>query len=259
MATQLFEDIIFGPIKSRRLGISLGVNLLPSNGKLCNFDCIYCECGWSDSKIEGKLRFNPLEEVLKQLEIRLTAMKGGGDKLDVITFAGNGEPTMHPQFASVIDGTLALRDRLFPEAKVAVLSNATQLGKESVIRALERVDRAILKIDSAIDETINIINQPHFKYSLGSVIENMEQFKGEIIIQTMFLHGEYNGDFVDNTAPEEVAAWIEVLKIVKPSLVMIYSLDRDTPIDTIEKVTLDEMNVIAEKVRDAGFECLVSG
>lgn len=258
MATQLFGDVIFGPVKSRRLGISLGVNLLPVNGKLCNFDCIYCECGWN-GRSESKLKYTPEPQVLVELGEKLRSMKNDGEKLDVITFAGNGEPTMHPDFEKIINGTIELRNELYPSAKVAVLSNATQLSKESVRRALSRVDRAILKIDSAIEHTINILNQPQFKYSLESVIEQMNKFEGEIIIQTMFLHGEYNGEFVDNTTDEEVKAWIDVLKRVKPKLVMLYSLDRDTPVSTIEKVDVEEMEGIAARVREVGFECTVSG
>lgn len=258
MATQLFNEIIFGPIKSRRLGVSLGVNLLPSNGKLCNFDCIYCECGWTE-KSEEKLRYTPKEQVVVSLGERLRSMKKSEEHLDVITFAGNGEPTMHPDFGYIVDATIELRNEIFPEAKVAVLSNATQLSKKSVLEALEKVDRAILKIDSAIKSTIQIVNQPRFDYSLENIIKQMQGFRGEVIIQTMFLHGEYNGQFIDNTSDEEVSAWIDVLKRVKPSLVMIYSLDRDTPVSTIEKVTLDEMNRIAELVREAGFDCTVSG
>lgn len=258
MATQLFEDVVFGPIKSRRLGISLGVNLMPENGKLCNFDCIYCECGWN-GKSEFKLRYTPKERVEVELGERLRAMKKNDEKLDVITFAGNGEPTLHPDFAEIIDTTILLRNELYPEAKIAVLSNATQITKQKVRGALEKVDRAILKIDSAIEKTINIVNQPQYHYSLRAVIDGMKEFKGEVIIQTMFLHGEYNEEFIDNTSCEEVDAWLEVLKEINPSLVMIYSLDRDTPVSTIEKVTLEEMNVIAEKVKKLGIECTVSG
>lgn len=257
MATKLFTDIIVGPIISRRLGVSLGVNLLPTNGKLCNFNCVYCECGWTLKGAE-KLKFNPKDEVIKQLEEKLIERKKSGEALDVITFAGNGEPTMHPHFAEIIDATIALRDDYFPDVKIAVLSNATLIGRESVRLALEKVDRAILKIDSAFDETIAIIDNPNGDYSLRNVIDNMKKFKGEIIIQTMFLRGSYKGEVIDNTVEREVAAWIEVLKEIRPPLVMIYTIDRDTPLDTLSKVSYEEMCEIAKRVEKEGIEISVA-
>lgn len=258
MATQIFEDVIFGPIKSRRLGVSLGVNLMPTNGKLCNFDCVYCECGWNGAGGE-KLRYNSKEIVQEQLRERLSKMHAEGEKLDVITFAGNGEPTLHPNFEEIIDSTISLRDELFPEAKVAVLSNATRVNNNSVRSALEKVDRAILKIDSGCEKTINTVNQPQFSYSLRAVIDSIKQFKGEVIIQTMFLKGESKGENIDNTSEDEINMWLDVLKELNPALVMIYSLDRDTPLKTLTKVTIDELNSIAEKVRNLGLECSAAG
>ena len=258
MSTSLFHDIIFGPIHSRRLGVSLGVNLLPTEGKLCNFDCIYCECGWTKKDPGSKLRFNRKEDVLRLLEEVLKKRRENGEPLDVITFAGNGEPTMHPDFEEIIDGTLALRDKYFPEVKVAVLSNATMLGKESVRSALQKVDRPILKIDSAFDETIRDINNPLGNYKLEDVIENMELFKGDLIIQTMFLRGTNNGRAIDNTTEREVEAWLKVVKRLRPKQVMIYSLDRDTPCETLIKVNREELEKIAEKVRAIGIETSVA-
>ncbi|MDE6482553.1 MAG: radical SAM protein [Rikenellaceae bacterium] len=250
----LFGDMVFGPVKSRRLGRSLGVNLLPVDGKLCNFDCIYCECGWTDAP-DKPLRFNDRGVIAEALEARLRAMSEAGEGLDVITFAGNGEPTMHPHFAEIVDDTVALRDRLFPSAKVAVLSNATMIGRESVRKALERVDRAILKIDSAFPETIRIVNGPRFDYSLDKVIEWMNRFEGDIVVQTMFLRGEKDGIVIDNTTDEEVSAWLDVLDRVRPSQVMIYSIDRATPHDRLAKVSGDELERIAERVRARGYRC----
>lgn len=259
MGTFLFNDIIFGPIISRRLGVSLGVNLLPLDSKLCNFDCIYCECGWTKKGASGgKPVFNDKKAVLARLEEVLSQRAEKGETLDVITFAGNGEPTMHPDFAEIIDGTIALRDRYFPHVKVAVLSNATMLGRESVREALAKVDRAILKIDSAFNETIQAINSPLGKYTLEAVLENMSLFNGEIIVQTMFLRGINNGVVIDNTTEKELEAWIEVLKRVKPSQVMIYSLDRDTPLETLTKVPKEELEAIAKRVEAAGFTCSVA-
>lgn len=259
MGTFLFNDIIFGPIVSRRLGVSLGVNLLPLDSKLCNFDCIYCECGWTKKGEKGgKPFFNDKAAVLKRLEEVLSDRAAKGEALDVITFAGNGEPTMHPDFAEIIDGTIALRNKYFPNVKVAVLSNATMLGRESVREALAKVDRAILKIDSAFDETIQAINSPLGKYTLEAVLDNMSLFTGEIIVQTMFLRGVNKGVVIDNTTDREINAWIEVLKRVRPSQVMIYSLDRDTPLETLTKVPKEELEKIAAKVTAAGFECSVA-
>ncbi|MBE9488313.1 MAG: radical SAM protein [Bacteroidetes bacterium] len=260
MATALFDKIIFGPIKSRRLGISLGINLLSPHSKLCNFDCIYCECGWTKNNEHSteKPHFNDKKDVLISLENFLKERAEKKEPLDVITFAGNGEPTMHPDFEEIINKTIELRNEFFPNVKIAVLSNSTMLGKESVRRALAKVDRAILKIDSAFDKTIAQINEPIGQYSLQNILDNMALFTGEIIIQTMFLRGENKGETIDNTTEKEVSAWIKVLKQVKPTQVMIYSLDRDTPLKTIEKVGKGELNIIAEKVRNAGFECSVA-
>ena len=257
MATKLFTDIIVGPIVSRRLGISLGVNLLPTNGKLCNFNCVYCECGWT-LKSSEKLQFNPKEIVLEQLENKLFDWKAKGETLDVITFAGNGEPTMHPDFAEIIDATMALRDKYFPNVKVAVLSNATLLDRESVRSALEKVDRAILKIDSAFDETIKLIDAPQGSYSLRKVMNAMKKFRGEIIIQTMFLRGSYEGQIIDNTTKVEVDAWLDVLDEINPSQVMIYTIDRDTPLETLSKVSYEEMCEIAERVKNLEIEVSVA-
>ena len=178
--TALFEDIIFGPIRSRRLGLSLGVNLLPTHSKLCNFDCIYCECGWNADHATSR-RFNSRELVFSRLEEVLSQMVADSTPPDVITFAGNGEPTMHPDFEAIIDDTIALRDRLCPSAKVSVLSNATMIGRESVRRALKRVDNNILKLDSAFDQTVQLVNNPCGSYSVADVVENLRKFDGEFI------------------------------------------------------------------------------
>lgn len=258
MATFLFKDIICGPIISRRMGVSLGVNLLPTNGKLCNFNCVYCECGWTEKSIGTKLRFNPKNEVLTQLEVFLKNRKERAEKLDVITFAGNGEPTMHPNFSEIIDQTIKLRDTYFPNVKIAVLTNATMIIKKEVREALEKVDRAMLKIDAVLPQKISAINDPYKEYSLNDVIKAIKQFNGEIIIQTMFLRGENNGVSVDNTSDSDISAWLEVLKDINPTLVVIYSLDRDTPSDTLIKVPFEELEKIGKKVEEIGIECSVT-
>lgn len=255
--TALYESVIFGPVHSRRLGLSLGVNLLPTHSKLCNFDCIYCECGWNADNATSR-RFNSREEVRTRLEEVLGRMVADGTPPDVITFAGNGEPTMHPDFEAIIGDTIALRDKLCPSAKVSVLSNATQIHREDVRRALLRVDNNILKLDSAFDDTVQLINKPCGEYSVERQVELMKLFEGHFILQTMFLRGEYNGRRVDNTTSEQVEAWLRIVKEISPQKVMVYSLDRDTPCPTLEKVSREELLQIAEQVTALGIECSVA-
>ena len=255
--TALYNNIIFGPVRSRRLGLSLGVNLLPIESKLCSFDCIYCECGWNDDH-PGKRRFNARGDVSAMLDATLARMVADGTPPDVITFAGNGEPTMHPDFEKIIDDTIALRDKHCPAAKVSVLSNATQIHREDVRRALLRVDNNILKLDSAFDETVQLVNKPQGQYSVARTVELLKAFNGELIVQTMFLRGEYLGKRVDNTTTEEVEAWLKLIAEIKPKQVMVYSLDRDTPCPTLEKVEKDELRVIAERVEALGIPCSVA-
>ncbi|MBQ2374799.1 MAG: radical SAM protein [Alistipes sp.] len=255
--TSLFDNIIFGPIQSRRLGLSLGVNLLPIDAKLCNFNCIYCECGWNEEH-NGKKRFNAREDVRQMLHDTLSKMVADGTPPDVITFAGNGEPTMHPDFEQIIDDTITLRNELCPTAKVSVLSNATQIGREEVVRALLKVDNNILKLDSAFDNTVQLINKPVGNYSVARTVELMKQFQGNMILQTMFLRGEYMGKQVDNTSPAEIQAWLEVVKEIAPKKVMVYSIDRDTPCQTLEKVSKEELSEIASLVKAFGIECSVA-
>lgn len=256
MATSLFDKIIFGPIKSRRLGLSLGVNLLPTDNKLCSFECIYCECGWSTQG--AKPRFNSREEVRTMLRAKLMEMVAEGTPPDVITFAGNGEPTMHPEFEEIIGDTIATRDQVCPSAKISVLSNATMIGRESVRRALMRVDNNILKIDSAFPETVEIIDKPKSGFSLDKTVEAMKLFGGKFIIQTMFLRGKIDGKTVDNTTPQEIEGWLALLEELRPAQVMIYSIDRDTPAKELEKVSKEELSTIAEKVEALGIPCSVA-
>lgn len=255
--TSLYDNIIFGPIRSRRLGLSLGVNLLPIESKLCSFDCIYCECGWNADH-PGKRRFNAREDVYKMLDETLSKMVADGTPPDVITFAGNGEPTMHPDFENIIEDTIALRDKHCPKAKVSVLSNATQIHREDVRRALLRVDNNILKLDSAFDDTVQLVNKPQGAYTVARTVELLKAFDGEFILQTMFLRGEYLGRCVDNTTEEEVSAWLKLVEEMRPKRVMVYSLDRDTPCPTLEKVEREELQRIAERVEALGIECSVA-
>ncbi|MBR2866222.1 MAG: radical SAM protein [Alistipes sp.] len=255
--TSLYDNIIFGPVRSRRLGLSLGVNLLPIESKLCSFDCIYCECGWNADH-PGKRRFNAREDVRAMLDETLARMVKEGTPPDVITFAGNGEPTLHPDFENVIADTIALRDKHCPAAKVSVLSNATQLHRDDVCRALRRVDNNILKLDSAFDATVQLVNKPQGAYSVAKLVEQLKSFEGELIVQTMFLRGEYLGQRVDNTTEEEVSAWLKLIEYIRPKQVMVYSLDRDTPCQTLEKVEKEELRAIAARVEALGIAVSVA-
>ena len=259
MATSLFSEVIFGPIRSRRLGLSLGVNLLPTEAKLCNFDCIYCECGWNSDHC-GSRRFNDRTMVREMLAAQLRKMAADGTPPDVITFAGNGEPTMHPEFEAIIDDTIALRDELCPSARVSVLSNATMIGRVSVRRALERVDNNILKLDSAFDATVQLMNKPQqATYTVERTVSEMERFEGRMILQTMFLRGRVGEQPIDNTTEREVEAWLKIVERIRPQRVMVYTIDRDTPLETLEKVPVEDLRRIAERVEALGIECSVAG
>lgn len=258
MSTILFDKIVFGPIHSRRLGVSLGMNLLPVDGKLCSFDCIYCECGLNGER-RTKSRLPAREEVRKALEEVLTSMQTSGTAPDVITFAGNGEPTLHPDFGGIIDDTVSLRDQFFPKAKIAVLSNSTRLHKEDIFMALHKVDDAILKLDSVLDSRIQQLNVPnHPSFTFNKLLEQLCRFEGKLVIQTLFIKGESNGDSVDNTTDEEVVGWINALKKIKPRQVMIYTIDRETPVKNLLKVTEPELELIAGLARKEGFDVTVS-
>lgn len=259
MPVFLFEDIIFGPVKSRRLGVSLGVNLLPLDIKFCNFDCIYCECGRTHKEKFSKNSFHSAKTVKKELEKKLIKMKNAGEALDVITFAGNGEPTMHPEFRKIIKNTIEIRDENFPEADIAVLSNATLINKKSVFEALSKVDYNILKLDSAFEDTVSLFNNPTQNYSIEKTVRNLKKFNGNLIIQTMFVKGIYNGIEIDNTSDREILAWTNLLKEIKPKKIMIYTIERDTPDPGLKKVSLEKLEKIAEKLKTEGFTVQISG
>ena len=260
MATFLFDEIIFGPVKSRRLGVSLGINLLPTKRKICNFNCIYCECGWTNDIEKAVSKLPNREEVYKALEWKLSEMKIKGESPDVITYAGNGEPTLHPAFPSIIDDSLILRDKYFPGTRIAVLSNATTITNPAIKSALLKIDQNILKFDSAFDSTIKMHNQPRVNISAEELINNLAGFNGKVIIQTLFLRGTHNGKTIDNTTPVEVEAWLKAIERIRPSEVMIYTISRDTPEgSTLIKVPLTELKGIATLVNSIGIRTQVSG
>lgn len=251
--TVLFHSTVFGPIHSRRLGVSLGINLMPDDGKVCSFDCLYCEAGFN-SQGRGTSGLPTRAEVKADLEAKLLAMKENGEKPDVITFSGNGEPTLHPEFSGVIDDTIELRDRLCPEAKVSVLTNSTRIFNPEVAEALKKVDNNILKLDSAVEQTMRLIDRPASKdFTVDRVVEGLKQFSGTGVIQTMILRGEHDGIPVDNTTDREIEALIDAYKSIGPKEVMLYSLDRSTPEERLVKVERPELEAIARRIREAGI------
>lgn len=250
----LFDSIVYGPIRSRRLGVSLGVNLMPTTAKLCTFDCVYCECGWNQPVMHPTLPTR--DEVREALRTQLSAHQS---QLDVITFSGNGEPTLHPDFLGIIEDTCALRDEYCPKAKVSVLSNSTQLGRKDVVEALRLCDNRILKLDSAIDTTMRLVDKPvNAQLTVGQVVEWLKVFDGDFTLQTCFLRGVYEGQVIDNTTDEELRAWYEVVDKLHPKQVMIYVIDRETPLKTLEKIPAEKMEAIAAPLRKKGIDIVVS-
>lgn len=234
------------------------MNLLPYDGKLCSFDCIYCECGFNkDHKTKTKLPDR--ENVRLALADKLSQLQSEGVLLDVITFAGNGEPTIHPQFSEIIDDTIELRDKFYPDAKISVLSNGMHTNKAKVFEALKKIDNNILKLDSAFDETVRIIDRPVGFYTIARQIELYKKFEGDFILQTMFVKGEHEGELIDNTTEEEVSAWLEIVKKLHPKEVMIYTIDRETPAKQLEKISLEKLQEIGKRVSDLGIKINVAG
>ena len=258
----IYPSPIFGPIKSRRLGISLGVNIMPGDGKWCSFDCVYCECGLNKDHHPKEPLPTP-EEVHDKLESTLQQMRESGERLDVITFSGNGEPTMHPMFSRIVDNVLSLRNEYYPEAKVTVLSNSTQIYRQDVFDALMKVDNALMKMDTVSEKYIHTVDQPAGNYNLQLIVERLADMNGHAVIQTMFMKGSIKDRdgktvSVDNCNDEYITPYIEALKKIKPRQVMIYTLDREWPTEGLEKADHETMDRIADKIRNAGFETSVS-
>lgn len=248
------ETIVFGPIRSRRLGSSLGINLLPENGKLCNFDCIYCECGWNRDGRDDK-RIPTAEDLRNALEAKLSECKAEGTAIDSITFSGDGEPTINPEFAQIIDITLGLRDKYYPQAKVSVLTNATRIFRDSVFEALKKVDNPILKLDAPTTELAKLINQPEGDYRVPQVIEDMKKFNGDFVLQTMFLKSD---DF-DSSSPESLNAWMDIVRELHPREIMVYTIDRETPKKGLVKFTPEKMRELIKPLTDEGFNIQIRG
>lgn len=246
----LFHSTVFGPIHSRRLGVSLGINLGPDDGKVCSFDCLYCEAGFN-SQGAGTTGLPLKERVKRDLTGKLFDMKQKGENLDVITFSGNGEPTLHPDFPEIIDEVLKLRDEFYPGAKVSVLTNSTRIFSPEVAAALKKVDNNILKMDSAVEDTMQTIDRPNSPgFTVERLIEGLRQFSGSGVIQTMFLRGSHEGKTIDNTTPVEIKALIDAYKEIKPREIMIYSLDRSTPAEKLVKVPKEELEEIGRLINE---------
>lgn len=249
----LFNEIAYGPIHSRRLGVSLGMEIMPLAHKLCTFNCVYCECGWNEPVAHPQLPTRA--EVKAALEAKLQAVGA----IDVITFSGNGEPTLHPDFLGIIEDTCALRDRYSPKAKVSVLSNSTQLGRPDVMKALRLCDNRILKLDAATDTMMRRIDLPvNENLTVQTILEWLKQFEGDFILQTCFLRGEHNGQPIDNTTDEELAAWYEAVEVLRPKQIMIYVIDRKTPEERLSKIPREQMEAIAAPLIAKGFDVSIS-
>lgn len=259
MSTIIYPSPIYGPVHSRRLGISLGINLMPADGKICTFDCIYCECGYNSDR-RTRSHHPSRQQVAEDLERQLRKMHDDNQHPDVLTFAGNGEPTSHPDFPSIIDDTIRLRDELCPKAKVSVLSNSTFITKPAIREALMRVDNNILKLDTVNADYIRRVDRPtQPSYNVESIIENMKLFDGHIIVQTMFMRGTTDeGLDVDNTSEDFVAPWLEAIKDIRPQEVMIYTIDRETPDSHLLKATHEELDAIKARVETLGIPCTAS-
>lgn len=258
MSTIIYSSPIFGPVMSRRLGVSLGVNLMPGDGKVCTFDCIYCECGFNKEHIPHSRR-PTREEVAKALEEVLRQRKANGEPLDDIAFAGNGEPTAHPDFSGVIADTIRLRNEYFPKATVSVLSNATFVWKEEVREALTLVDNNIQKLDTISPSYINMVDRPQQPaYDVKKVVSDLKKFQGKVILQTMFMKGTASGHNVDNTGEEYVRPWLETVKEIMPQKVMIYTIDRETPVQGLLKAEPSTLDAIKARVEKMGIACTAS-
>ncbi|MDR1865259.1 MAG: radical SAM protein [Bacteroidales bacterium] len=259
MATFLFDRLVFGPVQSRRLGASLGINLLPADSKYCNFDCIYCECGRNAAG--SNIKEHPLparKDVAAALERKLAGMQASGQLPDAITFAGNGEPTIHPDFAGIVDDVIALRNRYAPPSKISVLSNATMLHRPEVAEALGKTDMPVLKLDSAIDATVRLLNHPAKAVPVRKLIARLKAFNGRCVIQTMFLHGTCNGQPVNNMLPEELDAWEKAVSDIRPKQLMIYTIARDTPVNTLYKAPEETLRLIAKRMEKYGIPVQIS-
>ena len=256
----LFENTIIGPIHSRRLGNSLGINLLPLKRKFCTYDCIYCECGWNEETINNEVELPSYEDVCNRLEKRIAELKAEGSVVDSFTFAGNGEPTLHPDFPKVVDLVVKIRNKYYPNAVITLLTNATQLSRPEIYDALLKLDNPVLKLDAGMAAMRNRINKPTSgKYSFDELVDNLIRFGNRGIIQTLLLRGTNNGKIISNVSDEDFGEYIKLLKKIRPKYVMLYAIDRTTPEKDLEKLSVDELEIYAQKIRDEGIDVKVYG
>ena len=248
------EETVFGPIFSRRLGSSLGINLLPEKGKICNFDCIYCECGWNKDGRDDTV-LPTADKVRGDLERMLKKLVAEGTPVDSITFSGDGEPTLNPDFVQIIDDTLRLRNEYYPKAKVSVLSNATRVHIPEIFNALRKVDNPIMKIDAPTNELVERINKPAPGYDVKRVVEALKAFEGDFVLQTCMLRS----DDYDSSRPEVIEGLLEIVRMLKPREWMVYTIDRPTPMQGLQKFTPDEMRALVQPLIDEGFCIQIKG
>jgi len=200
----------------------------------------------------------PSRELVKQyVEYRLKELIEEDHIPDVITYAGNGEPTMHPDFSGIVDDTLELRDKYMPGVKVSVLSNASMIQNPSVFNALLKLDNNIQKLDAGFERYFRLINNPVLPVVFSDLIRGLAKFNGKVIIQSMFVRGTYKDEVIDNTIDTEVTEWLKHLSLIKPSMVMIYPISRATPVHNLEKISIFDLEKIAERVRNLGIEANV--
>lgn len=259
MGTFLFEDVIFGPVNSRRLGVSLGLNLVPVNKKVCTYNCIYCECGWTNERHLPSDGFPSRELIARSLGEKLVEMRSRGFLPDSLTYAGNGEPTMHPEFGGIIEDTIEIRDQYAPLSRIVVLSNASLADRPDVRTALLKVDQNVLKLDTGFEETFRVLNQPPAGLTLRDIIGKLKLFPDNLIIQTLFIRGSHGKHAIDNTSQKELSALLELYREIKPQEVQVYTIARDTPINTLERIPEDELEAISARIEALGIKTSVFG
>lgn len=257
MSTFLFDDVIFGPVNSRRLGISLGINLVPVNRKVCTFNCIYCECGWTNQRHLPPDGFPSRDLIARSLKQKLEELRDVAFLPDALTFAGNGEPTLHPDFPGIMDDTIRIRNEYSPDSRVVVLSNGSLAHREGIKEALSRADRNILKLDTGIEDTFRRLNQPPADISLEDIVRNLKLFEHNLIIQTLFIRGSHKGEIIDNTSEQEISALLALYDEIRPSEVQVYTIARDPPIESLDRIGLAELESIAARIRELGIDASV--
>ncbi len=243
----LQSGIIYGPVRSRRLGLSLGINLLPTDYKVCSYNCLYCQYGWTPRR-----SLNPahaLKDLPQPAEVRVALEKALRSvvrkraKLDAVTFSGNGESTLHPEFPEIVDLAAALRDRYLPQLKLAILSNSSTVPREEIRAALNRLDARMMKLDAGSEEIVHQLNGPAPPFYLKEIVDGLKQLK-DVILQSLFVQGR-----ICNADPDAIAQWIERVREIRPALVQIYSLDRVPADARIWKINLPTLEWIANQVR----------